>query len=120
MPVILPEMINDQITRRDLLPLSFLKMSSYTGSKRKMNYKLEKTEVPVEAEVPAGTEAPAGTETAAPEPEMKTVLRVYVWPGPFAFDNTEEEKIKQQDVEFSDAGIDNAIEILNKELKNFD
>lgn len=93
MTVIKPEMISEWVTRKDLLPLSFLKKSAYTGSKRRMNYKLEKTEVMQEA-----------------------VLRVYAWKGPFSFDNTDPEQIVSADMEFSDAGIDAAVEYLNRLL----
>lgn len=102
MPIILDEMMDTHITRRDMLPLSFLKMSSYTGSKRQLRYKLEKTEV----EVPA--------MKSAAEPEKITVLRIYTWIGPFAFDVTPAEEMQTHDVEFSDTGIDEAIEYLNE------
>lgn len=106
MPIILDEMMDTHITRRDMLPLSFLKMSSYTGSKRQLRYKLEKTEM----EVPAMESA----EKPAAEPEKITVLRIYTWTGPFAFDVTPAEEMQTHDVEFSDAGIDEAIEYLNE------
>lgn len=142
MSVIKDDMVSDVITRRDMLPLSFLKKSAYTGSKRSLNYKLEKTEVeivPEHEENAAGSdggddkgsgnadkaaasektgdaEAAAGTE-AEPEPVMKTVLRVYSWTGMFAFDATPAEEITSWDTEFSDAGIDAAIDHLNERLK---
>lgn len=50
------------------------------------------------------------------QPEKKTVLRCYVWDGPFAFDNTPEEEIRIRDFAFNDAGIDAAIDYLNEEL----
>lgn len=143
MSVIKDDMVSDIITRRDMLPLSFLKKSAYTGSKRSLNYKLEKTEVETvpEAEANAadagetdgvnkaenadgaaasaktgGAAADAGTEEK-PEPVMKTVLRVYSWIGKFAFDATPADEISSFDAEFSDAGIDAAIDHLNERLK---
>lgn len=130
MPIILDEMMDPRVTRRDMLPLSYLKMSSYTGSKRQLRYKLEKTEVELPAEpVPdtapqsddagegdTGTAAEHKEEAmaeAAPEPQKITVLRIYTWTGPFAFDVTPAEEMQIHDVEFSDAGIDEAIEHLN-------
>lgn len=47
MTVIKPEMINEHITRYDVLPLSFLKKSAYTGSKSGLRYRMEKTVVTV-------------------------------------------------------------------------
>ena len=127
MAVIKDDMITKNITRRDVLPLGFLKKSTYTGSKRAMNYKMAKTEVPVEtaaSETAAESNASAGQTAAAPEtapePEMKTVLRVYVWPGPFAFDMTDAEKIEHQDFEFKDSGIDEALIYLNEKLTEYD
>ncbi len=107
MTVIKADMISDHVIRKDMLPLSFLKKSSYTGSKRSLNYKLAKTEVPVSDNPPAEGE----------EPEKKTVLRVYSWFGPNEFDTTDPELISSTDVEFSDAGIDEAIRILNEKLE---
>ena len=112
MTVIKPEMISDKVIRKDLLPLSFLKKSAYTGSKRRMNYKLEKTEVMPE---PEDIQA-AGDAKAEAEQKPVTVLRVYAWEGPFSFDNTDPEQIESTDVEFSDAGIAAAIEFLNEQL----
>ena len=109
MSVIKPEMITKEITRHDVLPLSFLKKTSYTGSKRKLRYKMAKTEI--EAETDKNTLG-EGEE----QPEKKTVLRCYVWDGPFAFDNTPEEEIRIRDFDFNDAGIDAAIDYLNEEL----
>ena len=67
MTVIKPDMLTDRITRRDILPLSFLKKSAYTGSKRGLRYKMEKAET--EAEI---AETEEGTEGGS----SKTVLRV--------------------------------------------
>ena len=121
MAVIRPEMISDRITRRDLLPLSFLKKSAYTGSKRKMNYKLAKTEVPAEP-TPGGTGEDAGNASGGEpvqekEPETRTVLRVWTWFGLFASDLTDPSEMETADMEFSDAGIDEAIEYLNRKLE---
>ena len=104
MTVIKPDMLTDRITRRDILPLSFLKKSAYTGSKRGLRYKMEKAEM--EAEAKEGTEGGSS----------KTVLRVYTWRGIFAFDHTPENEIAIRDFEFSDAGIDCALDYLNEIL----
>ena len=104
MTVIKPDMLTDRITRRDILPLSFLKKSAYTGSKRGLRYKMEKAEI--EAETKEGTE----------DGSSKTVLRVYTWRGIFAFDHTPENEITVKDFEFNDAGIDSALDYLNEIL----
>lgn len=97
MTVIKPDMLTDRITRRDILPLSFLKKSAYTGSKRGLRYKMEKAETKAETE----------------NESSKTVLRVYTWRGIFAFDNTPENEMTVKDFEFNDAGIDSALDYLN-------
>lgn len=123
MAIITDEMISSTIVRKDMLPLSFLKKSAYTGSKRKLNYKLEKTEIELQAPTPEDTsEKTEAASKAEPEqnteaaPVKKTVLRIYWWTGPFSFDNTPPEEITSHDVEFSDAGIDEAISYLNEVL----
>ena len=124
MAVIKPDMISDKVTRKDMLPLSFLKMSPYTGSKRNMNYKLAKTEVSAETEAAAGPDGgkdAAGQGTAPEqeqkEPETRTVLRVLTWFGPYASDATDPSEMETADMEFSDAGIDAAVEYLNRKLE---
>ena len=44
MTVIHKEFISREITRHDILPLSFLKKSPYTGSKGGMCFRMEKAE----------------------------------------------------------------------------
>lgn len=124
MAVITEEMTDKLITRRDMLPMSFLRMSSYTGSKRNLRYKLEKTEVRIAAasdeQADKTDEADQASENAdetKAEPVTKTVLRVYHWTGKFCFDATPKEEITVHDVEFNDEGIDEAIAYLNEVLE---
>ena len=151
MAIITEDMISDKIIRKDMLPLSFLKKSAYTGSKRSFNYKLEKTETELpskqDAESVAGAEngkdsgndnkssvgntTTSGTKPAEDNkaaegsksadnvnvPATETVLRVYWWTGLRCYDATPPEEITSHDVEFSDAGIDEAIAYLNEMLK---
>ena len=124
MAVITEEMTDKRITRRDMLPMSFLKMSSYTGSKKNLRYKLEKTEVEIAAasgeqadKTDGAAQASENADEAKSEPVTKTVLRVYHWTGAFCFDATPKEEITGHDVEFSDEGIDEAIAYLNEVLE---
>lgn len=94
MAVIKQEYINENITRHDLLPLSFLKKSAYTGSKGKLRYRLKKEEIG--------------------EEEQKTaVLRCWTWLTPFSFDHTPEEEMQVKDFSFTNDGIDDCIVYLN-------
>ena len=56
-----------EINKKDLLPLSFLQKSPYTGSFQGIRYRIEKQE----------------------EGEEKSLL-VYTWPEPYAFSHTPE------------------------------
>ena len=121
MAIITEDMISDKIIRKDMLPLSFLKKSAYTGSKRSFNYKLEKTEIELpskqDAEGVAGAENGKDSADNVNVPSTETVLRVYWWTGLRCYDATPPEEITSHDVEFSDAGIDEAIAYLNEMLK---
>lgn len=123
MTVIKPEMITREITRHDVLPLSFLKKTAYTGSKRGIRYKMAKTEIEPGADNDADKVENAGTgedSSDKAEPAKRTVLRCYVWNGQFSYDNTPKEEIRGRDFEFDDSGIDAAIAYLNEELKAAD
>ncbi len=104
MTVIKDEFKSKEISRYDLLPLSFLKKTCYTGSKGNFSYKLEKNEISL------GEDEASGTQT---------VLRAFCWTGPYAFDETAAELIRHEDFSFDDKGIDEAIVYLNAMLKEF-
>ena len=91
MSVIKPEMMDSKVTRHDLLPISFLKMSSYTGSKRALRYKIQKTE--------------------------DGQLECITWLTGNAFDHTPEEDLKRQVFRFDDAGLDAIVVYLNEVLQ---
>lgn len=72
-----------EINKKDLLPLSFLKKSPYTGSFRGIRYRIEKQE----------------------EGECKLLL-VYTWPEPYAFSHTPEEEKEKKSFPFSEKGLE--------------
>ena len=111
MTVIKPEMMSRKVTKYDLLPLSFLKKSPYTGSKGRMRYRIEKTEV----EESAPADGLQGEEK--PEPTFKTLLRVSVWHGPFAYDCTPPEEMRIADFAFSENGLEEITAFLNMCMK---
>ena len=114
--IIKPEMISEEITKYDLLPLSFLKKSAYTGSKGKLRYKIEREVIPLETEQNADGE-PAGVtvgdKTVKPVQE-KIVMRVFTWTVDTAFDETEAEKITVRDFEFTGEALNEVIGYLNE------
>ncbi len=129
MDIIKPEMLTGEITRWDILPLSFLKKSAYTGSKGSLRYRIEKATVEVPAEpapdAPAGASADlqgqaSSGEGGPAEPPVQeiTVLRVSTWNGPNAFDLTPPEEIRQKDFDFSeDVLYGDLINYLNEQHK---
>lgn len=97
MTVIKEEFISKSITRHDILPLSFLKKSAYTGSKGGLRFRMEKKD-PEE-----GTEG-------------ERVLVCSLWPEPFAYGETDETQIRQKSFAFSDQGIEEALAWMNEAL----
>lgn len=108
MTVIKEDMLRREITMRDVLPLSFLKKTPYTGSKGGLRYRMERAELPSgEAKAPA-----EGAEEA--EGPTETVLLCSVWPEPFAFAETDPGQITKERFAFSKEGIEAAVEWLEQ------
>ena len=80
------------VQKDKFMPLAFFKKSAFTGSLNGMRYKVEKSE----------------------KSEEEVVLVAYVWPEPFSFDHTEQDKITQTEFTFDEAGIDNAVDWINE------
>lgn len=101
MSVIKEEYLKKEITVHDLLPLSFLKKSVYTGSRDRLRYRMEKKE---EGE----------------EPDIHKYLLVTAWATPFAFDKTPEEDKCFEKFPFTNEGIIEAaayLESLRKRIE---
>lgn len=81
------------ILREDILSMEFLKKSAYTGSHKGMRYRLE--------------------ETAGPEGKL---LKVTVWPEPFNFLKTPEEKKTSAVFPFAEEGVVAAVAWMNERL----
>ncbi len=75
------------IQREDILPLSFIKKSPYTGSCRGKRYRLEQSE---------------------------SELLATFWEGPFCYDKTDPAIMKRQGFPFSEEGIEEAILWMNQ------
>lgn len=74
------------------ISIPFLKKSRFTGSWKGMRYQLERAE---------GADGP--------------VIRATIWPEPFNFERTPEEKKHSQDFPFETEGIWAAVDWLNAE-----
>lgn len=81
------------IKTEDILSLEYLKKTEYTGSHQGMRYRLE-------------------CQTG----EEGKQLLVTVWPEPFNFVKTPEEKKQRQVFDFSDDGITDAVAWMNDRL----
>lgn len=97
--VITDEMKKEEINKSDLIPISFLKLSPYTGSKRGIRFRLEKFNT--------GENKPG-------DPAKEPVLRCFVWRKNTAFAFVSKEELDFKDFEFNDGGIDEAIRFLNE------
>lgn len=90
------------VERIDLFHLPFYKKEVFTGSDRGLRFWIGRVEIPGGAE-----EAPA-----------ETVLRVIVWPEPFALKHTEDEKKKSREFPFSEEGLDQAYDWIMGDGRN--
>lgn len=79
------------LKREEILSLGYLKKTAFSGSSEGMRFRLLK-------------------ETK----EEETILRVYAWPEPFAFDHTPGEQILSCEKAFSEDGIADAVQWLNE------
>lgn len=77
---------------KDLLSLGFYEKSPFTGSLGDLRYRLEKTE----------------------DEERGKALLLTTWPGPFAFDTTEDEKKERKTFPFSEEGLAEVTDFLNE------
>lgn len=85
------------------ISLSYLKKSRFTGSCQGMRYLLQKAEVVI-------------SEAVGEEPEKtKTVIRAIIWPEPFGFEATAEEKKHSRDFPFDLDGLWASVDWLNEE-----
>lgn len=83
------------IRREDILSMEYLKKTQYTGSHQGMRYRLEQI----------FTEENGGTS------EKK--LKATVWPEPFCFAATPEDKKAGKEFSFSEEGVEEAVEWMN-------
>ena len=79
------------INPKDIASIPFLKKSPYTGSFQGMRYRIQKEEI-----------------------EEQLYLRVFVWKEPFSFDKTPDEDKISEIFDFSNDGLKNILEWLEK------
>lgn len=101
----------DMIDLHGDISIPFLKKSRFTGSYLGMRYQLMK------AERPKNQMSPENGGEAASREEMETVIRAVIWPEPFNFEVTPEEKKHSRDFSFDADGLWAAVDWLNEEHK---
>lgn len=89
------------IERQELLAFEFYKLRPFKGSDKGVRYMLQKEEV-------------SGEEST------RTVLTAYIWPEPFCFEATPDEKKESRQFEFSEEGLCKAIEWLNESHDSYE
>lgn len=90
------------ITRKDVMPVNFLKKEKFTGSDTGMRYRMEMTKA-------RSTERRRRRWRDGRE----TVLTVTSWPEPYGYDATPEEEKTREEFPFSEEGIVSGVEWLN-------
>lgn len=84
------------VDRKDVLDLSFYKMSPFKGSDKKLRYKIERE----------------GTDD-------KELLTVTIWPGPFNFEKTDDSLKEKHSEEFSEEGMMKIIDFINQKSEEY-
>lgn len=79
------------IQRKDILSISYLKKSAFTGSFQGMRYRLEKA-----------------------EDQEGSFLKAALWAGPYSFEATLEEQKEYRRFGFSEEGVYEAVNWLNE------
>lgn len=85
------------------ISMAFLKKSRFTGSYQGMRYLLQKAER-------------VKQDGQEQEDKTETVLEAVIWPEPFHFEKTEEEKKHKKDFPFHEDGLWEAVGWLNEEF----
>uniref|UniRef100_UPI003FF083A0 GNAT family acetyltransferase n=1 Tax=Roseburia sp. TaxID=2049040 RepID=UPI003FF083A0 len=81
------------ITTEDVLSLNFYKKEKFTGSYRGMRYLLEKSK----------------------DEEDADIFRCHIWPGPYNYASTPDEKKKTACFPFTEEGKKQAVDWMNDE-----
>lgn len=90
------------LERKSLLALNFYKRKPFTGSEGNLRYRIEKVELPIKD-----------------SEETETKLQVTVWPGPYAFAKTPDEKKTTYLAAFSEEGLQDITHWINQQVPLF-
>ena len=102
------------ITGDDILNLNFYKKEKFTGSYQGMRYLIKKDKIEVPAEAGADEAKDSETESAATSMD---VFHVTIWPGPYNFISTADDKKTCKTFPFTLEGKDLVVEWLNEQWR---
>lgn len=103
------------ITSDDILNMNFYKKEKFTGSYQGMRYLIKKDAVPDES----SDSAPAMTgDSLKDAPAMTDVFRVTIWPGPYNFASTDDDKKTSATFPFTPDGKDAVVAWLNEQWQS--
>ncbi len=105
------------IHRKDLLAMSFYEKSPFTGSEGRMCYRVEKIMQEIPSSESEDASDNAGSDSSG-EPKTQKMLQATVWPGPYCYTVTAEEKKIRQTAEFSDEGLEQLVDWMNQQAQN--
>ena len=88
------------------IAIPLLKKSAFTGSYKGMRYRLKKETAPC-----------GDQEDENDEKKEQEVIRAVIWPEPFSFASTPDEKKEQADFPFDKEGRQKAIQWLNEKYE---
>ena len=112
------------IEATEIMHIAFLKKETFAGSSEGMRYRFSKVvyhdpDTGLLKKIEAGeadypVDKKTGEKILNPTIERNT-LGVWVWPEPFSFEKTPEEQKKYKEFEFSEEGLNEAINWLGSE-----
>lgn len=91
------------ITTEDILNMNFYKKEKFTGSYQGMRYLIKKDS------------EPKGTDDTAENAPHKDIFHVTLWPGPYNFETTPNEKKITATFPFTQEGKQQVVDWLNKQ-----
>ena len=110
------------IEKTDIMHIGFLKKESFTGSSEGMRYRMSKVvykdpDTELMQKIEAGeadypVDKKTGEKILNPTKE-RLCLGVWVWPEPFSFDKTPEDKKIYIELPFKEEGVEEGLEWLN-------
>ncbi|SDZ91752.1 hypothetical protein SAMN05216349_102253 [Oribacterium sp. KHPX15] len=117
------------IEKTDIMHLGFLKKESFTGSSEGMRYRMSKVvykdpDTELLKKIEAGeadypVDKKTGEKIMNPTKE-RLRLGVWVWPEPFSFDKTPEDKKLYKELAFDEAGVMEGLAWLNAQKSEND